>query len=243
MLASEERGIAGGRKRHIAVDVLDGLLWFMPQGSSSGFSKFPVTTGKLTDLLQGSFHGRQMDNSEGNGALCEQEAVIIDDGVKVTKGLWEGIRHIIHPIEVTAEGMERASGQDGGGVTKGQAIFPTPEAPRDTEGSEREDVIAADLEEGKEVRLLKELEQAVSEADKDARTSTEPVSGEDDKEHTEQGNGTAVRELEELDKAGDISKGHGHSAESKLFGAGGFCAMPVNESEGAEKGGGKESEA
>lgn len=194
-------------------------------------------------MFEGSFDGRQMDDGKGNNALREQEAVIIDNGVEVTKGLWERIRHIIHPIEVTAEGMERASGQDSGDVTKGQAIFPIPEAPRDTEGSEREDVIAADLEEGKEVRLLKELKQTVSEADKDTGTNAVPVTDKDDKEHTEQSNGPAVRQFKELDKTGDISECDGHSAESELFWSGGFRAMPVNESEGAEQGRGEEGEA
>ena len=69
------------------------------------------------------------------------------DGVYAGKGFWKIIRHVVHPVEITSQSVEGASGDDGGYVAFQQAVFALGKESCHAQSRKSQDVVAAYLKE------------------------------------------------------------------------------------------------
>ncbi len=171
----------------------------------------------LLNRRQSLRHRRERDHDHGNDTFCQNVGVIVNDRIQGGKGLREILRHVVHPVQVAAQGVERAADQDAQDVALHQAVLGLHERAGQAEAREGQYVVAADLEQGQHVRLLKELQDSVGKARHDAGSDAVPVADQADEEHREQRHRPAVGQGEDLDEGCDEGQRHGGRAEGQLL--------------------------
>ena len=163
---------------------------------------------------------RDSGNAQHNhcdGTFQKNVAVVVDNRIDRGQCLREALRHVLHPEQVSADGVRQAPEQCAGDVSLDQSVLCIAEQTGRPQQRKGQQIVKEDLEEGKKIGLLQKLHDAVHQADQHARCCSVPVSDQHDEEHGEQGDGSAVRQAEQMDIRGDKGQCQRHRAEGKLL--------------------------
>ncbi len=132
------------------------------------------------DSCQSCRHRRKRGDDDRDHCLHQQVAVIIQDRVQTPQRLWKLIRHGVHPVEISAQNMERASDDNSQDISFHQTVFAFCEEPGQSQRRERQYIVTAHLEERQYKRLLKKLKYPVGKPYHDPCLRSVPVGREHD---------------------------------------------------------------
>ena len=93
---------------------------------------------RLLHPFQAAGHRRDGDNDNGDHGFHDKIAVVVNDRVKHFQRLREVFRHVIHPVKVSAKGVESAPEHNGQDIAFKKAIFAFCKKIRQRQGLQRQ---------------------------------------------------------------------------------------------------------
>lgn len=131
----------------------------------------------LFDSGKRALDRRNTENQYGNYAFNQDVRVVIDNRIDGGQSLREAVRHVIHPVQVTADGMESTSKENTKEVSLDEAVFLAGKHTGKAQCGKGKKVVAAYLKRSQYVgaALLDELQNAVSKCDGETGAQTVPV--------------------------------------------------------------------
>lgn len=140
------------------------------------------------DFCKCVFDSRNTQDNDGDRHLSKDVAVIVDNRINTVEVMCvEPFRHVIHPVNVSADGMEQTSCQTCHNISDEQTVFlPKPES-CDAECGKSKEVITANLKRTEEIAAagLDKLQDAVGKRSEKSDRYSIQISDITDKEHTE----------------------------------------------------------
>lgn len=141
----------------------------------------------ITDFAECFFNRRKIYDDQGNDHFNQNITVVVNDRIDGGKRFRETFRHIVHPVQIPADGMEKAAKQTGDDITDSKPVLFCVPQTCNTKRGEGKKVVTACLERGQEITAaaLDELKDAVGKCSQNSDADSVQVPDITNKKHAE----------------------------------------------------------